>query len=115
MTRKEKAQAIINKGEYIIHPCNLLETAPQDETSIYYLQEEELDEMLPTTDTDEHKRQEETLYLDIESGETVTREQLEKEYQTRIAAGEIEPTEQDLDQYIENCLTRNNGTLEIIH
>lgn len=49
MTRKEKAQAIIDNGEYIIHPCNLLETAPQDETSIYYLQEKELDALLSAT------------------------------------------------------------------
>ena len=55
-----------------------------------------------------------TIYIDIESGETVTHEQLEKEYQIRIASGEIEPTEQNIEQYIENSLTRNNGTLEII-
>ena len=55
-----------------------------------------------------------TIYIDIESGETVTRKQLEKEYRIRIASGEIEPTEQNIEQYIENSLTRNNGTLEII-
>lgn len=55
------------------------------------------------------------LYYDIETQEYITFEQLEKEYKEKIQTGEIEITEQtNVNQYINNCLTRNNGTLEVV-
>lgn len=54
-------------------------------------------------------------YHDIESGEIITMSELEKEYQMLVKNGTIEKEEQNFYQYIENCLTRNNGTLEIIY
>lgn len=50
-------------------------------------------------------------YRDIETGETVTLEELKQEY--LMLADTVE--EQTFDEYLENCLTRNNGTLEIIY
>ena len=52
-------------------------------------------------------------YYDIESGEVITREQLFKEYKHNR---EIMPDEYNysFDEYVNNCMTANNGTLEII-
>lgn len=52
------------------------------------------------------------MFRDIESGETVTTEQLYAEYEMNIANGNTEPC--TFSEYIWNCLTRNNGTLEEI-
>lgn len=55
-------------------------------------------------------------YHDIESNEILTVSDLEKEYQTLIKNGTIEKEEiTNVYEYINNCLTRNNGTLEIIY
>ena len=51
-------------------------------------------------------------YYDIEQEQIVTREQLFVEYKELIESGNIETV--TFEQYINNCLTRNNGTLEII-
>lgn len=45
MTREEKARAIITAGNYIIHDCNLSETEPADDTRIYYLSDEEINDI----------------------------------------------------------------------
>lgn len=52
-------------------------------------------------------------FFDIESGETVTVEQLRKEYNENR---EYQPSEYNYSfpDYIRNCLVENNGTLEII-
>ena len=52
-------------------------------------------------------------YYDIESGEAVTIDQLYAEY---IAMQTAQPEEYpySFDDYVGNCLTRNNGTLEPI-
>lgn len=53
------------------------------------------------------------IFLDIESGALVTLEQLEKEYHEAQAEN---PSEYNysFSDYIRNCLTVNNGTLETI-
>lgn len=50
-------------------------------------------------------------YYDIESGETITTERLHAEY---VAMQTAQPEEYPYPfaDYISNCLTRNNGTLE---
>ena len=53
------------------------------------------------------------IFLDIESGKLVTREQLEKEYREAQAENPEEYSYSFAD-YIRNCLTVNNGTLETI-
>lgn len=51
------------------------------------------------------------MWIDIESGETITTEQLRNEYEQLKQA---QPTEYNysFDEYIRNCMTENNGTLE---
>ena len=50
-------------------------------------------------------------FYDIESGETLSEEELEREYKQLYENGETEtPTFSD---YLKNCLSKN-GTLEII-
>lgn len=53
-------------------------------------------------------------FYDIESGKTITREQLFEEYKQNQ---KIMPDEYNysFDEYVNNCLTSHNGTLEIIH
>jgi len=53
------------------------------------------------------------MYLDIESNEIITTEQLYAEYMENL---ENLPNEYNYSfaGYIKNCLTINNGTLEII-
>jgi hypothetical protein len=53
------------------------------------------------------------LFHDIESGLYVSRSELFTEYET---GRKNEPYNYDFafDEYIENCLTKNNGTLEIV-
>lgn len=53
------------------------------------------------------------MYFDIESNQIVTREQLFTEYQ---AMKENYPEEYayTFPEYIKNCLTSSNGTLELI-
>lgn len=53
-------------------------------------------------------------FRDIETGKIVTEEQLAEEYTSKL--GEQPETYKDmtLTQYINNCMTRNNGTLEEI-
>lgn len=53
------------------------------------------------------------MYRDVETGETVTREQLEAEYIDAVKAGSIDAVEQTIDQYIHNCLAAFGGTLII--
>lgn len=53
------------------------------------------------------------IFKDIESGETITLEQLEKEYYM-LKLEDPESYDYSFDEYINNCLTRNNGTLEIM-
>lgn len=52
------------------------------------------------------------MWRDIESGEIVTREQLYAEYMEALASGIVDPM--TFNEYINNSLTRNNGTLETI-
>ena len=52
------------------------------------------------------------LFFDIESGETVTLDQLYREYQMNVQNGNTAPC--TFPEYVTNCLTRNNGTLEEI-
>ena len=51
------------------------------------------------------------MYIDIESGKTVTTEQLYTEY---MHMKREQPSEYDytFPEYVRNCLTENNGTLE---
>jgi len=50
-----------------------------------------------------------TLYKDIETGEIVSREELEQEYESLKATGDTEAV--SAGAYISNCMTWNNGTL----
>lgn len=54
-----------------------------------------------------------TIFRDIESGEKITLEQLEKEFYL-LKLEDPETYDYSFDGYINNCLTRNNGTLEIM-
>lgn len=51
------------------------------------------------------------MYRDIETGKTVTREQLSQEYQNAVKAGSIDETEKTFNQYVRNCLVCFGGTL----
>lgn len=53
------------------------------------------------------------LFIDIESGEKITLEQLKKEYNENR---QIQPTEYNYSftDYIRNCMTTHNGTLELV-
>ena len=51
-------------------------------------------------------------WRDIESGEIITESQLRKEWKAAMESGECDPV--TFEQYIENCMTYNNGTLENI-
>lgn len=50
-------------------------------------------------------------FKDIESNEIVTIEQLKSEYD-QLKKSDPETFDYSFAEYIENCLTRNNGTLE---
>lgn len=50
-----------------------------------------------------------TLYKDIETGEIISRAELEKEYETLKALNETEA--ESAGAYIANCMYWNNGTL----
>lgn len=54
------------------------------------------------------------MYLDIESNEIVTEKQLYTEY---LKMKENQPLEiwYPFSDYVKNCLTKNNGTLEKIN
>ena len=52
------------------------------------------------------------IYHDIESNENVTTEQLYKEYLYNVKNGYTEKC--TFSEYVYNCLTINNGTLEEI-
>lgn len=52
------------------------------------------------------------MYHDIESDEIITRKQLLQEYVEKIQQNEIDAKEMNPYEFIENCMTRNNGTLE---
>ena len=54
-----------------------------------------------------------TMYRDIETGEAVTIEQLHKEYEQMKQEQPDEYGYSFMD-YVHNCLTENNGTLERI-
>lgn len=54
------------------------------------------------------------VYFDIESGKTVTIDQLKTEYIESIKNNPKEFINVSFPEYIENCLTENNGTLERI-
>lgn len=54
-----------------------------------------------------------TTFKDIESGEIVTLEQLEKEFAS-LKKWDPATYDYNFNRYVENCLTRNNGTLEEI-
>ncbi len=51
-------------------------------------------------------------FYDVDRDETITIEQLEKEYNEIKAIGGTDS--ETFDEYIINCLTYNNGTLEEI-
>ena len=53
------------------------------------------------------------LFYDVEQDEFVTVEQLEDEY-NQFRLDEPENYDYPFSDYIENCLTKNNGTLEIV-
>lgn len=50
------------------------------------------------------------MYRDIETGEILSRADLVNEYETLCAQGETEA--ENANDYIINCMTWNNGTLE---
>ena len=50
------------------------------------------------------------MYRDIETGEILSRTDLIKEYEILYANGETEA--ENANDYIVNCMTWNNGTLE---
>lgn len=52
------------------------------------------------------------FYRDIETGKTVTTEDLRKEFAERIVSGNPEFDGMTFAEYLENSMTRNNGTLE---
>ena len=52
------------------------------------------------------------MYKDVETGETITKEQLFNEYRERVADGSIDEREQTFMDYLYNSLVRNGGTLE---
>ena len=52
------------------------------------------------------------LYEDINDNAFVTIEQLQDEYNDKVATGEIDGTEQTFSAYVRNCTTENGGTLE---
>lgn len=51
-------------------------------------------------------------FRDIETGETITTEQLYNEYTQNMKSGEYEIV--TFSEYVYNCLTANNGTLEVL-
>ena len=53
------------------------------------------------------------MYFDIESNQIVTREQLFAEYQT-MKESYPEEYGYTFPEYVKNCLTSSNGTLELI-
>ena len=53
------------------------------------------------------------MFRDIETGEAVTIEQLHKEYE-RMKQEQPDEYGYSFKEYIRNCLTENNGTLERI-
>jgi len=48
----------------------------------------------------------------IETGEYITQEQLEKEYQEFRQEGTA--TEENFSEYLNNCMTENNGSLDTL-
>lgn len=55
-----------------------------------------------------------TRYHDIETDETITEKDLQKEYEEQRKHGYIDP-EMTFAEYAHNCMTCFGGTLEIIH
>jgi hypothetical protein len=53
-----------------------------------------------------------TLYKDIESGDIIFRNELEREYKSFKESGNTEA--ETFGNYISNCTTRNGGTLQEI-
>ena len=54
-----------------------------------------------------------TTFIDIETGELVTVEQLETEFNS-LRSEQPDEHNYSFSEYIRNCLTRYNGTLEIV-
>ena len=53
------------------------------------------------------------MYIDIESGDIITIEQLMSEYEN-MKKNQPDEYGYSFPEYIRNCLTENNGTLERI-
>lgn len=53
-----------------------------------------------------------TMWRDIESGELVTAEMLMREYLEHLREEPQEYENVTFAEFVENCMTRNNGTLE---
>lgn len=53
------------------------------------------------------------MYIDIETGDIVTTEQLQSEYEN-MKQWQPEEYMYSFAEYVRNCLTENNGTLERI-
>ena len=53
-----------------------------------------------------------TMWRDIESGELVTAETLMQEYLEHLREEPQEYENVTFWEFVENCMTRNNGTLE---
>ena len=51
------------------------------------------------------------MWIDIETGEIITAVQLRSEYE-RMRQEQPEEYEYSFEEYIRNCKTENNGTLE---
>lgn len=51
------------------------------------------------------------MYRDIETDETVTKDQLEREYLEAVKTGSVDATEETFPQYLHNCLASFGGTL----
>lgn len=51
-------------------------------------------------------------FLDIETNEIITTERLYEEYKENMQSGNYELV--SFSEYVYNCLTANNGTLEVL-
>ena len=59
------------------------------------------------------KGEKEMLFYDIESGDFVTLDELQNEF-LEMKFQDPDTYNYSFSEYIENCLTKNNGTLEIV-
>ena len=105
MTRKELYTAITAAG-IALHPCNLDDTVPADDTAIYYLDTEELTAIYAditeeqTTDTDTEEEEEEQTMENI-SAEARELGYLATQYEKYGSVDEEEIIEAYIDEKVE--------------